>query len=220
MGPESDDAGETASVTSALARLKREGSNLLVVGATDGTVHATICDRLLGDSTGDRRRAFVTTEQGGCVPITPSSDTVIRYDSRTRSAAAASTPSADPTLPSDRVTSLSGLGSGIVDAIESIDKEVDGLDPAEFRLCIDSLGPLLEEYAERDLFRFLHAVTNEVQAVSGMAHYHLPVDYETDAVRTLAPLFDAVIEIRAGPDGPQQRWHLRRINATTEWLRL
>lgn len=220
MGTESDDG--TAAFTRSLASLKREGSNLLVVGAGSDEAHGELCTRLLGDTVGDRRRAFVSTERGGCVPAEYRRGDAERlsYELATRSAAAAASPSSGPDLPSATVRDLSSLGEAIARTIDEIDTEVGGLAPAQFRLCLDSLRPLLEEHTEKQLFRFLHAVANDVRAADGMAHYHLPLAYDTSTVRTLEPLFDAVIEVRDGEDGPQQRWHLTEDAVETDWLPL
>lgn len=211
----------TVAFTRALASLKREGSNVLVTGAGAGDAHGEACVRLLGDSVGDRRRAVVATERGGCVPThaLPADARTVHYETATRSAAAA--PDAREFAPApDRVADLASLGDAVTDLVEDADRDVGGLAPAQFRLCVDSLRPLLEEYDERELFRFLHAVTADVRAARGMAHYHLPLSYDTETVQTLAPLFDAVVEVREGGSGARQRWHLSDAALDTEWLPL
>jgi len=222
MASEPDPSDERVAFTSALARLKREGSNLLVVGGSSDVAHAEACDRFLGDEIGDRRRTFVSTERSSCVSADVCGDDadLIRYESPTRSAAATTGTADGSELPTDGVSGLSELGAAVVDSIRATDEEVGGLEPAQFRLCLDSMRPLLEEHTEREVFRFLHAVTNEVRAADGMGHYHLPVGYDSETVRTLEPLFDAVVEVRAGPDGAQQRWHLRDVDADSDWLPL
>ena len=40
---------------------------------------------------------------------------------------------------------------------------------------------------------------------------------DDETVQLVAPLFDAVIEVRGGNN---QRWHLREPEITTDWLRL
>jgi hypothetical protein len=216
MGVEPE--GETTSFTQALASLKREGSNLLVVGdATDAT-HAAACDRLLGDTAGNRQRTLVTTDRGACARArTPPHDaTEIRYATATRSAAAV----AGESSAVERVHDLPALGEAIVEAIRTADRRTGGLAPAQFRLCVDSLEPLVDVHSERSVFRFLHATTNEVRAARGMGHYHLPRPLDTEAVRTVEPLFDAVVEVRDETDGAQQRWRLTDSRADTEWLPL
>ncbi|WP_255196121.1 DUF7504 family protein [Halorarius litoreus] len=215
---------EAAAFTQALAALKRRGSNLLVVGATAGHTHTDACSRLLGDSSVDRTRLFVTTDRHGGTTGTDAclgDDTVIEYATTTRGAAAAQPATAGgSTLEADvtQVEDLPALGRAVSAAIDTA--AADGLDPAELRLCFDSLRPLLEEQDEESVFRFLHALTSEVRSVQGMAHYHLPVAFDTRTVRTFSPLFDAVVELRTQGGHPQQRWHLHEADVTTDWLDL
>lgn len=217
---------ETATFTQALASLKRRGSNLLVVGAASGDTHTDACSRLLGDAPGSRTRVFVSTD-GNCGTADRdarvSGDYHVKYATTTRGAVAAAGSTADgPTLgdPDMTVTvdDLSSLGRAVGDAIDEAGG--DTLTSAELRLCFDSLGPLLEDHDEQDVFRFLHALTSEVRSVRGMGHYHLPAPLDNRAVRTLRPLFDAVVEIRSQGDGAQQRWHLNEADITTDWLDL
>lgn len=223
---------ETAAFTQALAELKRRGSNLLVVGAASGHTHTDVCGRLLGERSEERSRVFVTTDgRGGAVDreTRSAADRVVSYAATTRGAAAAQ-PSADGPTPGqgdstsdgdDRgrtVDDLPSLGTAVGEAIDGAGG--DELEPGELRLCVDSLRPLLEENDEQAVFRFLHAMTSDVRAVRGMGHYHLPVGFDDVTVRTLRPLFDAVVEVRPGRDRPQQRWHLHEADVTTDWLDL
>lgn len=214
---------ETAAFTRALAALKRRGSNLLVVGATSADTHTAACDRLLGDGHADRTRVFVTTD-GNCgahgEATRTADDHVVQYATTTRGAAAAASstdgPSLDDAVSSVTVDDLRSLGEAVSEIVE----DADGAAPAELRVCFDSLGPLLEEYDEQAMFRFLHALTSEVRSVRGMGHYHLPVSLDNRTVRTIRPLFDAVVEIRTQAGEPQQRWHLSEADITTGWLGL
>lgn len=214
-------ATETAAFTQALASLKRRGSNLLLVGAANDHAHVDACRRLLGDDGPTRRRLFVLTDRDhSAVPSARDDVAVVEYESMTRSAASAQDGAAGGLGPAERVVTLDGLGDAARSAIESFDRDAGGLSPAELRLCFDSLRPLLEEHSEQRVFRFLHALTGDVRDVSGMAHFHLPVAYDDPTVRTIAPLFDAVVEVRAAGGEPQQRWHLREEDISTEWLPL
>lgn len=216
MDAESD---RTAEFTRALASLKRRGCNLLLVGVADGDAHLEACANLMGDADGDRRRLFSFTDRNRNVadrlPTVATDATVIDYASPTRGVTTA-TASASPDVIDART--LPELADAISTTIDDIQREAT-LDPAVFRFCLDSLRPLVEEYDERQVFRFLHAVTREIADVEGMAHYHLPVPRDDDIVRDLEPLFDAVVELRASPE-IQQQWHLTAEDITTGWLPL
>lgn len=214
-------ATETAAFTQALASLKRRGSNLLLVGAANDRAHVDACHRLLGDDGPTRRRLFVLTDRDhSAVPSAPDDVAVVEYESMTRSAASAQGGAGGGVTPAERVATLDGLGDAARSAIESFDRDAGGLSPAELRLCFDSLRPLLEEHTEQRVFRFLHALTGDVRGVNGMAHFHLPVARDDPTVRTIAPLFDAVVEVRAAGGTAQQRWHLREEDISTDWLPL
>lgn len=218
------DTTETAAFTQALASLKRRGSNLLVVGATGGETHGEACSRLLGEDTADRTRVFVSADRHcGAADryARAGGDALVDYATTTRGAAAAQPSAAGPSIGGTSVRTvddLSSLGVAVREAIDAAGG--DSLDPAELRVCFDSLGPLLEDHDESAVFRFLHAVTGEVRAVSGMGHYHLPIAFDNRTVRTLRPLFDAVVEVRSQGDHSQQRWHLNEADLTTDWLEL
>lgn len=219
-GPE---ATKTATFTQALASLKRRGSNLLLVGAANDHTHGEACRRFLGEDSTDRRRLFVFTDRDRCSADRPSTvageAAVIQYDTPTRGAAAAVGSQADSLRPHQHVSDLAGLGAAVNESIEEFQRPGD-LDPADLRLCFDSLRPLLEDHDEQEMFRFVHALTSDVRSARGMGHYHLPVAFDNATVRTLSPLFDAVVEIRSHDSGPQQRWHLRDADITTDWLTL
>jgi hypothetical protein len=144
----------------------------------------------------------------------------LSYDCPTRGAAAATPVEGGPT---DAVTGVSQpelatLCRRIESVIAEIADEGTGLGPAELRVCFDSLVPLLETFEERDVFAFLHALTAATSDVGAMAHYHLPVPADDPLVRTVAPLFEAVIELRVTSRGPEQRWRLTDEDVVTEWL--
>jgi len=225
---------DTATFSRALETLKERGSNLLLVGANHETIQSQACQRFLGDSIAEpRRRLFVYTDSDGTVDGQPmeslyahagaDATKVIERPTPTRSAAATGTSAPSPSsIP--RITvedgSLADFGDVIVRSILEFDRVSGGLDPAELRLCFDSLLPLLAEHDREEVFRFLHLVIASVREANGMAHYHLPIERDSDAVELLAPLFDAVIEVRVHDGVPQQRWYLAREDFTTEWLSL
>lgn len=219
---------EMTALVQELDALKQRGSNLLVVGSRMPAAHETACRQFLGESTTQaRRRLFVLTDP--CTSVserlsseTPGSDrhSVLRYDTASRSAATAPSPSSI-SVPERRVESdLGSLGVAISEAITEFEATSNGLSPAELRLCFDSLTPLVSEYDSEPVFRFLHLLTHRVRSVDGMAHYHLTTDRSNRTVGLLEPLFDAVIELCLRGDALYQRWYLRDSGLTTGWLQL
>ncbi len=113
---------------------------------------------------------------------------------------------------------ITDLGVAVSTVIDEFDREADGLEPAELRLAFDALPALLAEYDIERVFRFVHVLTNHIKRARGMGHFWLPKDRSSETVRTLAPLFDAVIELRIEGDTLKQRWHFRDLDMSSEWL--
>lgn len=207
--------GDTARFTQTLASLKREGANVLVTGDDAEAAHHEACDELFGGRMVDRRRAVVSMGTAGH-GSSPEDAERIEYAAATRSTATASS---KPDLTTGVARDLTSLSEAINDAIADADRAVGGLSAAQFRLCVDSLGPLLEVHDEQSVRRFLREVTGDVRAVDGVGHYHLSISPNAETVQTLEPLFDAVIELRITEE-PQQRWRLVDEDLETEWLPL
>ncbi len=228
-GETSSYTSETAAIfTRALAGLKRRGSGLLLVGPQPAMQQA--CQRFLGESqTEPRQRLFVRTD-GDCHHArevsagepSASSTKVIERTTHTRSATTVPTINHGDEPETTTVTSdsLPGLGIAISEAIEGFERERGELESGELRVCFDSLVPLLEDFGDEAVFRFLHILTARIRHVNGMAHFHLPAEMDSKIVRTLAPVFDAVVEVRTAGGEPQQRWQLVQQDVTTDWLSL
>lgn len=224
-------ASETALFAQALSALKRRGSSVLVVGKGRDCTQLDACQRLLGDAAaGLRHRILVSTEEGIDIDqrlpanepgIGAGSVTLVDRAIKTRSAAATQPTSSIGSVSTKLVEGdgLASLGDAVADAIAAVEAE-GALAPAELRVCVDSLAPLLDEHDESDVFDFLHAFGGEVRRVNAMGHVHLPIEYEADPIATLAPAFDAVIELRVKGDASEQRWHLQDEDITTDWLTL
>lgn len=240
--------GATARFRRRLADLKRNGCNVLLVG-TDGLDAA--CERLLGESSaGPRYRVFVTTDASpatareglASVRSDPSSDAaaVVNWNADVRGAT--ETGSGDdvrvretsvdgPDFDAFRETTVDGrdldaLRDGVGDAVAAFEREAGGLSPAELRLCVDSLTPVVADHDDRAVERLLVALTETVAAVDGMGHFHLPTAFSHGTVERLKPLFDATIEVRRSDAGFEQRWHMSdpddetNADLETEWLPL
>lgn len=208
--------------TSYLAELKQRGCNLLVTGEVGERVTQQATRRLLGSAAERRRRVLVladhsTSDGRPFLPhgVAPGDDDVaiIAWDAGARSAVSrTTTPDRDP--------GVARLQAEICSAITRLDVTAGGLEPAELRLGVVTVGLLLDRYDFDEVRHVLAAVTAQVRNVSGMGHYHLPVPDDDDAVDALDELFDARIELRQA-DGvsAEQRWHVPEYGATT-WVTL
>lgn len=214
-----------------LRELKQDGSSLLVVGNIPDAAAARACHWMLGDATSaDRRRLFVSTDwtlpgisdrlSTPSEQLRPDATTLITWSADERSAAATPpqptrTEVAPVHVESER---LAELGIAISEEIETFEAIAGELAPSELRVCFDSLTALLADYETDEIFRFLHVLIGRICSVRAMAHFHLPLEYDSDPVQRLAPLFDAVIELRVVDDRVQQRWHLRDEQIRSQWL--
>lgn len=216
--------GPAAAFTEFLAELKERGSLLLLVGPAQHTAVSRACSRLLGESAETRRPLFVRAG-GACSHRVPQSAStpgesarVLHYRTATRGAAAASQPGGRVD-----VRTVDGDLDALLDEVQTefdrVDAAAGGLDPAELRVCLDSLDALLATHDEDRVFRFLHGLSGSVRDSRAMCHVHLPTGVDADPVDVMEPLFDAVVEVRdAGR--PQQRWRVPDEGFSTGWLAL
>ncbi|AZH26135.1 DUF7504 family protein [Haloplanus aerogenes] len=228
MGPDDDGV----SFAHALATLKEQGSALLVVGSVPEEMFADASATMLGDPSADppRRRLVVAPEPNRSSAIRrlretgPLSSEYARLVTRgeeARSAAAASRP-LDQITPRTHVIdgSIRDLGTTVAEVIEEFDLFAGGLDAAEFRMAFDCLPTMLSAYGRETAFRFVHVMVAQARAVSGLVHFRLPRDMDSELVRLFQPLFDATVELRIDGGELNQRWHFRDRDLTSDWLPL
>ncbi|MFT4890215.1 MAG: hypothetical protein ACI9YT_001129 [Halobacteriales archaeon] len=217
----SDFGGTTDRTTFArtLSDLKREGSNVLLVGNDATDAHADVCRRLIGeDDDTPRYRLFVLARDGRgrtVVPTDPPGTEPVRVVRQ---------PDA-PTVEGDHVLTattdselLSALGMDFLDVVDEVAAESNGLEPAQLRVCFESVRPLVERHRSETAFRLLHVMTSRIREERGMGHFHLRRARDDEHVRLLAPLFDAVVEVRTSNGTVEQRWHLREGDVTSDWI--
>lgn len=236
--PSEDDLAEFFDL---LNELKATGCNLLVVGDAPREAFTRASSRLLGEEKALRYRLLAVTDAAprsvadrlphpDATPRPLAETTRILNHAGAPRSVTATTPGA-PSEPADieetRIADpeLQGLRSELTAAIEDAAEDADGLRPADLRVGVDSLDPLLEQYGEDVVKRCLDAVGEHVHDHSGMAHYVVTNGYDSDPVQGLLPNVDAVIELRTvSPDeyghDVHQRWHVPRRDITTEWAPL
>ena len=228
MGPD----GDGASFAHALATLKEQGSALLVVGSVPEGMFADASATMLGDPSADppRRRLVVTPgpNRSSAVrrlretgPLSSEYARLVTRGEKARSAAPARQ-SLDQARPRTHAIdgSIYDLGTTLGEVIEEFELFAGGLDAAEFRMAFDCLPTLLSAYGRETAFRFLHVVVAQARAVSGLVHFRLPRELDSELVRLFRPLFDATVELRIDDDGLGQRWHFRDRDLTSDWLPL
>lgn len=215
---------ESTTFAQALDEFKREGSTLLVVGETTTEAHAAASRRLMSEAEDPRRRLFVFTTGSDILQDVPSAADADRTKVVSQaSGGVTATPDGwpdaiDETAVDDQM--LSPLAMATIDAIEEFEEDFGEFEPAELRVCFDSVTQLLRDHQSENVFRMLHLVTTRVRQVNGIGHFHLRMERDTDPVRLLEPMFDAVVEMHLDDGTAQQRWHLRDREVTSEWMSL
>jgi len=225
-----------------LNELKATGCNLLVVGDASRELFTRASSQLLGDADVLRHRVLAVTDATPNSiaerlpdpaetprPLTETTR-VLNHAEAPRSVTATTSPDAPPKLAGIEEVriadpELAGLQSALCEAIDAVAADATRLKPADLRVGIDSLAPLLDHYDADVVAQCLDAVGERVDAHDAMAHYLLPRAYDDDAVQRFVPHVDAVVELRAvdpeayGHD-VQQRWHVPRRDVETEWTPL
>ncbi|WP_436346664.1 DUF7504 family protein [Natronorubrum sp. FCH18a] len=216
--------------TETLSRLKRTGASVLVVGSVRPHQQRDVCRRLLGQATVQPRRRVLVSTTGDSHQFDAdinASDTLKLVSYATQARSTAATDTSPDTIESDApsleaspttTTTLADLGIAISSAIEELETEADGLAPAELRVGIDSLVPLLEEYGAERVFKFVHLTNGRTRDTDGMIHYHLPMDRDSDVVSVLAPLFNIIIELREQNGDFQERWSINDGDQSSGWI--
>lgn len=227
------DRVQPATFRDALAELKAGGCNLLVTGEVDAKVTDAMSRRLLGAADQPRKRVVVladrtTADADRMLPNGVHADdagvAVVDHALSTRGATAGDQPAADQPAagpkPAGSEPNPERLRRKVSTTLVDVETAAGGFDPAELRLSLVTLRPLVDRYGVDAVERLLRGVRAHVAGVSGMAHYHLPLADDATPVAELAPLFDARIELRVQNGvGPEQRWHLPELG-TSPWIRL
>lgn len=211
-----------------LADLKRRGSTTLVVGSVPTEAYHRVSQRMLGGPTtgGERRRLLVVPDADSetaierlrtAGPTDPAHARLVTSNGTSRSAAATGGP--DTGVPAIRHVdgTLADLGVAITESIERFEAVAGEFDPAELRIGVDPVSAL-NGYDTQSAFGFLHVLGQQVRAAKGMAHVRLAREYDSPEARTLAPLFDAVLELRLDGYRLEQRWHLDDGAIVSDWL--
>jgi hypothetical protein len=212
------EGAEGAAFARTLSALKERGSNLLVVGTVYDRGHVAVCERLLGEAAADRRRLLVRTD-GSCGTVPSVGDGDVRVVEQ-RSPAVDGPDSAGVAVDSVVEGGIGALERAAVDGFDGLAAAGGDPEPAEMRLCVDSLRPLLVDHAEGEVRRFVDRLSTRVAEDDGMGHFHLPAGSDDRYVSMLTPVVDAVVEVRVRGGEPQQRWHVFEGAVDSGWLAL
>lgn len=200
-----------------LQSLRESGCTILVVGEVPATVSRRACATLNGGPDHEH----VTVQTGGgcsCDPHDHDGQRTVQWADQARggtTAADGALQFATETETTAEVGTLSALGEATAAAVADA---ADGTDPGELRVCVDSLGPLVEATSERSVFRALHQLNAAVREANGLGHVHLPMARESERATVLGALFDVTVELELFGGEPRQRWYLHEAGIVSDWL--
>lgn len=213
------ESAEGAAFARTLSALKERGSSLLVVGTTYERGHAAVCDRLLGEPDERRRRLLVRID-GRCGTVPGDQGCSTRIIQRDRPGFAGP----DSPAEAENVLTVAGdidpLERQSIEEFAALEADCEDPDPAELRLCVDSLRPLLVEHSAERVSRFVDELATRVSLADGMGHFHLPAASSDKYVTMLSSVVDAVVEVRTRDGAAEQRWHVFDGAVDSGWLPL
>lgn len=207
-----------------LLQLKEEGCRILVTGDVGTSIRARRSRQLFGEAE-NRHRILASTNLGeneivehlpGEHPLQSDAEVIRLNDIRSMSVA-------------ETYSTSSHLGASnefaafqwrIIDAIAR--HRVDHAPaPAELRVGVTTLAPLIDEYSTETIREFVHLIGKETVESRGMAHFSLGLDARRPIASSLLPLMDIHVQLRRqGNDSPEHRWTLLNHNLHTQWLPL
>lgn len=217
----------TITLQSELDRLKQTGVNLLVCGTVPDTIRDEISARLLGDADRDRTAIFALSDRSKQTAFQRLSDAeisehrahILSTDNSARSATTQTTTS-DIDARTSAVSGIEDVQTSIIQTLSDLERQRDGFAPAELRLCFDSLRPFIETVDQDRLTAVLTELCEAIKQRDGMGHFLLPFAFASTQVQRVRSLFEIVVEMRIGEQGPEYRWHLQTTDFTTRWIPL
>lgn len=213
-GPEDDGGGEEFSRR--LQRLKRNGCNVLVTASTGGPAVDRTTARLLGSPQEERTRILVMIRDDVQALSVKFPAGVSILDDRTHLVDFREEFDGDepPTAGEDPLSELrTEIENRLSECISGRD-----LEPAELRIGVDSVGPLLDHYPTATVTEFVADVTAAVREAKGMGHFHVAMDDERARELPFASEFDARIELKQIEALPaKQRIHISG-DGTSPWM--
>lgn len=211
--------GGGGNVHDAFRELKQRGPQVLVTGDVPESVSRRATRRLLGHPAEDRYRVLALTDSdeasdswfpNGYAP--DDEGVTLIGEQELRGSAAVG----DTVMGEDAEDTLVRR---VAEEIERWQPTEGPPPPAVLRVGVYSLETVLDTHGIEAVRKLAYRLTGEVRRSRGMGHYHLPREADAEAVDDLQFVFDARLELRTSPGGPEQRWHLPG-RGTTGWAAL
>jgi hypothetical protein len=228
------DANGSGNITfaDALKRYKSTGNNTLVVGTLSQSVACQLSRTHFGAVDESRYRVLAVTNPNGQIeqrfpPQLSSVDQdektrVITYSTTARGGASTTAharpiESTGPDLESDGGDDLDAFKQTLFGEIESLhDESTGGFEPAQLRVSLDGLEPLLGMFGADAVDSFAQAVTSVIRTYDGMGQFFLSYPRSHPVVEALEEHFEIILTIEKQTDGSySQQWDLREHGIQT-----
>lgn len=213
-----------------LHALKQEGCAILTTGKVPTHVSAQATRKQLGYPDQERIRILALTEATnrdvstrlpeGCVAADPHVHVIGSRSSRD-TATASTGATGDEMAPVSPKDGLADFQARIVATARHYESERAFMEGGEFRLVVDSLKWLLDEFGVERVEDFVCETAMVVRDVSGMAHYHLPVPSGHEMTTRLLETgcFDGHVDLLHIEGWSLQKWHFDDFDELP-WLKL
>lgn len=218
-----DDDSGTTEFTEVLDQLKLHGCSAVACGSVDEEASAKLIRRWLGHPAALRRRV------------------VLRLGASDLSTSALLPPEVDPTTtrivdhPIDRSTAVEEskvtqdqlwqLRQDLMESVHDLDPGDRAYRPAELRVAIDNLEPLLETYPRSAVWTWVDELAATIVGKRGMLLMVVPRPEEF--VESISNHVDILITMRQQDGGVTQQWHVPERPALgldepyeTDWFKL
>lgn len=224
-----DEHDRARRVSEALSELKNRGCTVLISGCAPEAAFDEISASFLGRPPERRSRVFGLLDRDVDRARTrlrnagPGNDPAIVVDAMADAPRTATAADADltgrPYVVRRTDYSLSGFETELARAIEDVRRLHGPFEPAQLRVCVDSLRPLAERYDADALREFLESLSATIVDARGMGHFVFPDAYADSSLGSLDPAFDVVVELRNENEHVEQQWRFRDRDISTPWMR-
>ncbi|WP_425499369.1 DUF7504 family protein [Natronosalvus caseinilyticus] len=216
-------------VEPSLAALKRAGATLLVVGTVPEQELDRAAATLLGDPDAARAPVFIHHGQDletarrrlSMTGLAASNATALVDQSTARAGTAAA--SDGPNTDGGHGLTIVPVSGGIKAFPDIVHETISAINPSvpgELRVSVDSVRAMLGSSDLKQTSGVLKEISHMVHDHNGVGHFLLPIEADSDEVEALAPIFDAVVELRMGDVGIEQQWRLTATGYETPWFSL
>lgn len=220
---------ENSSFSETLDRLKQRGCSVLVSGLVSDEGINQLSAQLFGDPTVQHDRIRLFGLIGRDVKLVR--DRIAGFDADGETTSVITTQDAVRSVSAaDSVNDVISLNKTVVSndvdtfslalhhTIAEINRTYGRLEPAELRVCIDSLAALLAENDTEQVEMFLDNINQVAIGTRGIIHAVLPSKHDAPVVRRLKPYFDIVVNLRMTEKQVVQQWELPLSGHQTEWF--